>query len=170
MKALNYNLFPLNAWQMYTWMSWWYFHLGLLLLAFEKICCCSYFFFVPFLILQISRSELESFATLAVDNIRSVKRTRWRHNAFNVYVGRLQNSRFFFSKSVKKSVKRAVRVLRARSARASHARRACETRLSPGLALALRSRSLFSASFQTFCLTARALRTWIRKNTDCFAV
>ena len=43
----------------------------------------------------------------------------------------------FFSKSVKKSVKRAVRVLRARSARASHARRACETRLSPGLALAL---------------------------------
>ena len=32
---------------------------------------------------------------------------------------RLQNSRFFFSKSVKKSVKRAVRVLRARGARAS---------------------------------------------------
>ena len=55
---------------------------------------------------------------------------------------RLQNSRFFFSKSVKKSVKRGVRVLRARSARASHTRRAfC---------------SLFSASFQTFCLTARA--------------
>ena len=43
---------------------------------------------------------------------------------------------FFFSKSVKKSVKRGVRVLRARSSRASHARRA--------------------ASFQTFCLTARA--------------
>ena len=41
---------------------------------------------------------------------------------------RLQNSRFFFSKSVKKSVKRGVRVLRARSARASHARRACEAR------------------------------------------
>ena len=34
----------------------------------------------------------------------------------------------FFSKSVKKSVKRGVRVLRARSARASHARRACEAR------------------------------------------
>ena len=32
-----------------------------------------------------------------------------------VYV-RLQNSRFFFSKSVKKSAKRGVRVLRARSA------------------------------------------------------
>ena len=32
---------------------------------------------------------------------------------------RLQNSRFFFSKSVNKSVKRAVRVLRARSLRAS---------------------------------------------------
>ena len=38
---------------------------------------------------------------------------------------RLQNSRFFFSKSVKKSVKRAVRVIRAR---ASHARRACDAR------------------------------------------
>ena len=34
----------------------------------------------------------------------------------------------FFSKSVKKSVKRDVRVLRARSARVSHARRACEAR------------------------------------------
>ena len=34
----------------------------------------------------------------------------------------------FFSKSVKKSVKRGVRVLRARSARASHARKACEAR------------------------------------------
>ena len=43
-------------------------------------------------------------------------------------IPRLQNSRFFFSKSVKKSVKRGVRVLRARSARASHARRACEAR------------------------------------------
>ena len=59
--------------------------------------------------------------------------------------GRLQNSRFFFSKSVKKTVKLRV-VLRARSARASHARRAC----------APQSRSLFSTSFQTFCLTARA--------------
>ena len=64
---------------------------------------------------------------------------------------RLQNSRVFFSKSVKKSVKRAVRVLRARSARASQARRACEAREKKP-----RSRSLFSASFQTFCLTTRA--------------
>ena len=53
---------------------------------------------------------------------------------------RLQNSRFFFSKSVKKLVKRGVRVSRA-----------------------------FSASFQTFCLTARAYFR-IRKNTDCFAI
>ena len=45
----------------------------------------------------------------------------------------------FFSKSVKKSVKRGVRVLRARSAQSRSW-----------------SRSLFSASFQTFCLTARA--------------
>ena len=50
----------------------------------------------------------------------------------------------FFSKSVKKSVKRGVRVLRARSSRASHAL------LSP------QSRSVFSASFQTFCSTPRA--------------
>ena len=49
---------------------------------------------------------------------------------------------FFSSKSVKKSVKRGVRVLRAR---ASHAKS-----VSP------QSRSLFSASFQTFCLTAHA--------------
>ena len=35
---------------------------------------------------------------------------------------------FFFSKSVKKSVKRDVRVLRARRARASHALRACKAR------------------------------------------
>ena len=41
---------------------------------------------------------------------------------------RLQNSRFFFSKSVKKPLKRGVRVLRSRSARASHARGACEVR------------------------------------------
>ena len=76
---------------------------------------------------------------------------------------RLQNSRFFFSKSVKKSVKRAVRVLRARSARASHARGACEAReknmqngQSVFLASLPRSRSLFSASFRTVCLTTRA--------------
>ena len=48
---------------------------------------------------------------------------------------RLQNSRFFFSKSVKKSVKRGAK--------------------SASLSLP-QSRSLFSASFQTFCLTARA--------------
>ena len=48
-----------------------------------------------------------------------------------------QNSRYFFSKSVKKSVKCGVRVLRLRS-------------------ISLQSRSLFSASFQTFCLTAHA--------------
>ena len=52
---------------------------------------------------------------------------------------------FFFLKSVKKSVKRGVRVLRAR---ASHARS-----VSP------QSYSLVSASFQTFCLTARAYLT-----------
>ena len=57
----------------------------------------------------------------------------------------LQNSRFYFLKSVKKSVKRGVRVLRART---SHARS-----ISP------QSHSLVSASFQTFCLTARAYLT-----------
>ena len=58
---------------------------------------------------------------------------------------RLQNSRVFFSKSVKKFGKRGVRVFRAQGALASHARS-----VSP------QSRSLFSASFQTFCLTSRA--------------
>ena len=32
-----------------------------------------------------------------------------------------------------------------------------------------KSRSLFSASFQTFCVVWLLARTWIRKNTDCFA-
>ena len=67
----------------------------------------------------------------------------------------LQKSCFFFSKSVKKSVKRGERVLHARSARSSHAR---EKTVCP------QSHSPFSDSFRTFCLTARAY------NTDCFAV
>ena len=46
-----------------------------------------------------------------------------------------------------KSVKRGVRVLRARSSRASHAHI---------FSVSPQSRSLFSASFQTSCLTARA--------------
>ena len=62
---------------------------------------------------------------------------------------RLQNSRVFFSKSVKKSIKRAVRVLRVR-------------RLSPGLPLCLQPRS------RPFVWLLAC--TWIRKNTDCFAV
>ena len=76
---------------------------------------------------------------------------------------RLQNSRVFFSKSVKKSVKRGVRVLRARSARASHVIEYAKIRTvlqSKGtvriFSVSPQSRSLFSASFQTFCLTARA--------------
>ena len=48
-------------------------------------------------------------------------------------VTRLQNSRFFFPKSGKKSVKR-------------------------GASLTRQSRSLFSASFQTFCLTSARIR------------
>ena len=57
------------------------------------------------------------------------------HNCLPPYLMRvflrLQNGRFFFPKSVKKSVKRGVRVLRARSARASHApRREKKNRLS----------------------------------------
>ena len=54
------------------------------------------------------------------------RRANDKLNLTNIYFTclvefRLQNSRFFSSKSVKKSVKRAVRVLRARSALASHA-------------------------------------------------
>ena len=47
---------------------------------------------------------------------------------------------FFFSKSVKKSVKRGVRVLRARSAGASHARERKKPSL-PSLALCFQPRS-----------------------------
>ena len=69
---------------------------------------------------------------------------------------RLQNSRFFFSKSVKKSIKRGVTVLRARSSRASHARS-----VSP------QSRSLFSSRSRPFVWL---LATGTCKNTDCVAV
>ena len=84
---------------------------------------------------------------------------------------RLQNSRFFFSKSVKKSVKRGVRILSVRSARASHARKECEAReifFSVFLA-SLPSLALFSASFQTFCLTARAFLKRIRTVLESIA-
>ena len=72
----------------------------------------------------------------------------------------------FFSKSGKKSLKRGVRVLWARSAQATQARRACEARAKkpslPSLALC----------FQPRCRPFVWLlaRPWIRKNTDCFAV
>ena len=49
----------------------------------------------------------------------------------------------FFSESVKKSVKRGVRILRARSARVSHAGRVNRT-----FSVSPQSRSLFSGSFQ----------------------
>ena len=71
-------------------------------------------------------------------------RSHCENCSMNRWSNKLQNSRFFFSKSVKKSVKRGVRVLRAWSARALYARRACEAReksVSP------QSGSLFSASY-----------------------
>ena len=77
----------------------------------------------------------------------------------------------FFSKSVKKPVKRGVRVLRARGARASHARRACEVRE--------KKPTVFLASLPSLALCFQPhsrpyvwllARTWIRKNMDCFAV
>ena len=81
---------------------------------------------------------------------------------------RLQNSRLFFSKSVKKSVKRGVKVIRAPSARASYAPRACEARgkkslPSTSLALCFQPRT-----FVIFCLTSRAYSEYV-KYTDCFA-
>ena len=66
----------------------------------------------------------------------------------------------FSSKSVKKSVTRGVRVLCAQTARASHARtpvwRVRRERKNVFFSVSPQSRSLFSASFHTFCLTARA--------------
>ena len=63
----------------------------------------------------------------------------------------------FFSKSVKKSVKRDVRVLRARSSRASHA-------LEKKTSLALCFQPRFRTFVQLFACTLPG------KNTDCFAV
>ena len=60
-------------------------------------------------------------------------------------LNRLQNSRFFFFKSSKEIGKACRKSL----TRAKRVRREKKTSLP-------RSRSLFSASFQTFCLTARA--------------
>ena len=71
---------------------------------------------------------------------------------------RLQNSRFFFSKSVKKSVKRGVRVLRARSER----KKTVFLASLPSLALCFQPRS------RPFVWLLP--RTWMLKNTDCFAV
>ena len=65
------------------------------------------------------------------------------------FKNRLQNRWFFFSKSVKKSVKSGVRALRTRSARVSHA-----------LCFQPRSRPVV-------WLLAH---TGIRKNTDCFTI
>ena len=63
----------------------------------------------------------------------------------------------FFLKISKEIGKRGVRVLRARRARALHARRACEAREKKRIfSVSPQSRSLFWDSFQTFCLTARA--------------
>ena len=64
------------------------------------------------------------FKTLLFDRII---RLSPRESANNV-LSRLQNSRFFFSKSVKKSVKRGVRVLSAKLACLTRARKACEAR------------------------------------------
>ena len=66
---------------------------------------------------------------------------------------RLQKSRVFFSQNQLKKVICDVRVLRARSARASQGRRERKNGI---FSVSPQSRSLFSASFQTFCLTARA--------------
>ena len=63
---------------------------------------------------------------------RKDKVTRFRFVTYPRLLGLLINTlggqSVFFSKSVKKSVKRGIRVLRARRSRASHARRACEAR------------------------------------------
>ena len=74
----------------------------------------------------------------------AVKRVDWKTVAF------------FFSKSVKKSVKGGVRLFHARSSRASNALRTCE------------ARDCFQPRSRHFVWLLT--RVWIRKNTDCFAV
>ena len=77
---------------------------------------------------DIFERAVQSLLTFLDKNFReslfyALKDLRQEEFQVRCYV-RLQNSRFFFSQSVKKSIKRGVRVLRARSARASHASRA----------------------------------------------
>ena len=103
------------------------------------------------------------FSTMTTTSLFEATDEKVRNDHEIWSICRLQNSRFFFSKSVKKSVKRGVRVLRARSARASHARRACEAR-EKKTSLAL----CFQPHSRPFVWLLA--RTWIRKNTDCFAV
>ena len=67
-----------------------------------------------------------------------------------IFYPRLQNSRFFLSKSVKKSVKRGGR------------KKTVFLASLPTLALCFQPRSRPFVSLLA--------RTWIRKNTDCFAV
>ena len=92
--------------------------------------------------------ELETTKTFTCKR-QNHKLVTKRISSLKPYIRCYQTSKqsVFFSTSAKKSVKRGVRVLHARSARAraSHARS-----VSP------QSHSPFSASFQTFCLTARA--------------
>ena len=92
--------------------------------------------FLPCLLVSLSRSHAPLFQVLIPSLIlpslwcdtRCVKQReiginggRGRPGSSNFY--KAKQSRFFFSKSVKNSVKRGVRVLSARSAQASHARR-----------------------------------------------
>ena len=120
------------------------------LLLFCRSCCCR------------RRRCLSSLLLSAPPpGVQGLCRSDWimSHN-------RLQNCQVFFSESVKKSVKRGVRVLRARSAQASHAQRACVARRFlaslPSLALCFQPRT----GYFVWLLA----RSWIRKNTDCFAV
>ena len=93
--------------------------------------------------LALARQNADSFVLRMIVQTRSLSKNCWgtrlRH--------RLQNSRFFSSKSVKKLVKRGVRVL-----------------IASLLSLTLR----FQPRSRPFVWLLA--RTWIRKNTDCFGV
>ena len=80
------------------------------------------------------------------------KRSEWRKSVDDKTKDRLQNSRFFLK--ISKEIGKAWRKSLARAKRASLTRRACEAREKKRIfSVSSQSRSLFSASFQTFCLT-----------------
>ena len=108
-------------------------------------CICIYYLFaIPLQSQKDAKKMQEEIARRPKGNYKA-----YVNQASSITIFQTAKQSVFSSKSVKKLVKCDGRVLLARSARA-HRNTDRIFSVSP------QSRSLFSASFQTFCLTARA--------------